>query len=509
MKRSRATIKGHGDYKLKANSLLMGKIPSFASGQAPVRIRHKEYIGQVYQDAYGNFLNNQIYINPGNPVMCPWLSTIALQFDSYKFEGLVFYYKSFTSETTTAASGSSPALGEVVFSTDYNVTDQPFSTKVQALNMEFAEGCKASRDMIHGIECAPRHLVGDGKKYVTNIPTPGGITSTGKGDDPAKYFHAAFQYITQSAASLSAQTTGPLRDWACGELYCSYDVILEKAAPVPQSLQIQLANHSYGREIVAAGYPLTLLGTGTGNFGTLGSVTGTDPNTGIYTGSVGNDAYAVTWTGGATPVNSGVRKTPQSNFVLDFTNIDLTMPTNYIPAGAGWGTTQKTVGFDFQFPTSIQQGRFQIELVLCSTVTFTVPTPSTTNSATGIILPTPATPGAACGRNYGWIQRTAQNEIVGNDISLPTGGGVYNSNPVTIMNGVLTYSMYPVPTSTILANGSLYISFYVDIVSPGAVVSFSSGAYGAVVNTNLQWFASAAQEKFTNIRVRQINSING
>lgn len=335
-----ASIRGHGDYTLKQNSLLKGSVPSFGKEQAPVRITHKEYVGNVYCSTDGSIINQPYYINPGNQTLFPWLSLIAAQFDAYKFHGMVMYFKSFTTDTAVSATVSTGQIAEVIFSTDYNVSNAPFAYKQQALNMEFSESCRASKDMIHGIECSVAANVGDGQHYITLLPSPVGLKVN---DDPAKFFHATFQAMTASGPVITPGTFVPARQYPAGEFWMAYDVSLYKAAPQPYLLNTQLV----ARAFTITATNLLPFGASCGNNNTVVSAIG------AYTGST-----------------AAAGNLPSGNFLLDFmTNVqqggtggDLNQAASNIVFPNAL-TSTGTQGVAFQFPTWITSGLFKVTIM--------------------------------------------------------------------------------------------------------------------------------------------------
>jgi len=150
-------IKGFGAYKVGGNSLMSGGLSPPAvinsMNNGNVIIRHREYIGDVIASA--PFANTAFPLNPGMGETFPWLSQIATSFEKYRWRGMIFEFKSMSSDAVLSTSTSS-ALGTVIMSTLYNPYDDPFTSKIQMENYEFANSCKPSCSMIHPIECARR-----------------------------------------------------------------------------------------------------------------------------------------------------------------------------------------------------------------------------------------------------------------------------------------------------------------------------------------------------------------
>jgi len=79
-------ITGWGDYTVSDNSLLFPDraVPSF--GEDTIRVKKKEYICDI--DGTSAFSNNFFAVNPGLNDTFPWLSSIANNYEQYRFNGL-------------------------------------------------------------------------------------------------------------------------------------------------------------------------------------------------------------------------------------------------------------------------------------------------------------------------------------------------------------------------------------------------------------------------------------
>lgn len=208
---------GHGDYVIGRNSLMESygmplagpPVPKFSGGKRGVRVIEREYIGDVMSGALVGastvFTNKSYRLNPTDSSTFPWLSQIAPNFDQWEPNGIVFEYRTTSSEFN----GSTQALGVVILATDYDVTDATYTSKAEAENSDYAMSVKAADNAIHGIECDKRER-----------PTP--ILFTGEpvssGD---RRFHdlGNFQVATQGM-SVAGVTLG--------ELWVSYDITFYK-----------------------------------------------------------------------------------------------------------------------------------------------------------------------------------------------------------------------------------------------------------------------------------------
>jgi hypothetical protein len=197
-------ITGSGDYKITANSLLgLGPVPSF--GVDAVRIRHREYLGDVESSL--DFAYATYAINPGNSLCFPWLSTIASNYEQYHFNGLVFKY---VSTSAVALNSVNTALGKVAMATDYDSVDPDFHDVRSMLATQFANYGKPAEDLLHAIECAPGSTPTE-LYYVRTGDVPAGA-------DIRLYDLGRMQFATEGMQAVSD----------IGGLWVTYDVTFVK-----------------------------------------------------------------------------------------------------------------------------------------------------------------------------------------------------------------------------------------------------------------------------------------
>lgn len=212
---------GRGDYSLKSNSLVdaggvaRDDLQITPAGPREVRIVYREYIGDIVSDISGGFKYSSYLINPGNPLLFPWLSSIAQSFEQWTPNGIMFEFKSTSSEYV-----SSQALGSVIMATDYDTYDGNFNNKVEMLNSAYANEAKPSQHILHGIECDPRDTP-NMIMYVDHGSVP-------QGGDERDYYLGRFQIATQG---------GPASAVTLGSLYIHYDITFRKEV-VPRSLAV-------------------------------------------------------------------------------------------------------------------------------------------------------------------------------------------------------------------------------------------------------------------------------
>jgi len=207
-------IFGSGDYItsngiIASNNLVMpDQAPTFGSGAGEVNIAHREYLFDVFSSGTsGAFQVLPLSINPGLSATFPWISrVVGATFQQYRINGMVFEFRSTSSELSTATN-----LGYVVMATDYDSADASFTSKAQMENTQFGVSCKPSKNMLHAIECA-RSQTAVSELYVRGGTVPAG-------SDSRLYDLGRFYIATGGVVA----TNVPL-----GELWVSYDITLFK-----------------------------------------------------------------------------------------------------------------------------------------------------------------------------------------------------------------------------------------------------------------------------------------
>lgn len=205
---------GLGDYTLKSNSLVPGggstssDIQIVPSGNRETRIIYREYLGDVYTHptVAGAFNIAAYSINPGLLSTFPWFAPIAQQFEQWTPNGVVFEFRSTSSEYV-----ATQALGSVIMCTEYDSLDAAYSNKQEMLNAAYSNEAKPSERIVHGVECDPR----DNPNrifYVRSgaVPTGGSIRD---------YDLGTFYVATQGGAAANLNL---------GSLYIHYDITLRK-----------------------------------------------------------------------------------------------------------------------------------------------------------------------------------------------------------------------------------------------------------------------------------------
>lgn len=200
------TLFGRGAYKLNRNSLVMGNNGPPVFGDGSITLTHREFITDITGSTA--FSNYAFRINPGSSITFPWLSTIALNFQSYEFLGLIFEYKA---TSATAVNSTNTALGTVVMATNYDADAPAFLSKQQMEAYEFATSTAPMANAIHPVECSPVNM----PLKTLYIQSPNQTTSDRRFMDLGEFNIAT--------AGMQAAST-------IGELWVSYHVKLSKPA---------------------------------------------------------------------------------------------------------------------------------------------------------------------------------------------------------------------------------------------------------------------------------------
>jgi len=202
-----------GDSEIKHNTILRpthdDNIPHFGMIKGGVRIQHREYIKDIYSsNVAGEFKNEVFRVNPALKETFPWLSALATNFERYRFTGLVFEFKSGSSD---ALNSINTALGYVVCASQYNSLADSFVNKQQMENTQYCVSVKPSNSVIHPIECDPQ--LQTSPVLYTRLASTGDIS---KGD------LRLYDWCQEEIATVGMQGTNV----NLGELWVSYDVIL-------------------------------------------------------------------------------------------------------------------------------------------------------------------------------------------------------------------------------------------------------------------------------------------
>lgn len=202
-------ISGYGAYHASGLELALGTDPpSVRNTNSGFIISHREYICDV--PASQTFTIGGFSINPGIGISFPWLFQLAQNFEEWVPRGMIFEFKSLSSDAVVATNANA-SLGSVIMATEYNPANPAFGSKQQMENYEWATSCKPSHNMLHTIE-TKKGQNPLGVYYTRNAPVP-------TGQDP-RFFDLGTFYI----ATQGMQSSGN----SIGELWCTYEIEFRK-----------------------------------------------------------------------------------------------------------------------------------------------------------------------------------------------------------------------------------------------------------------------------------------
>jgi len=224
-----------------------GKAKIERSNNEEIVISHREYLGDIAGSI--NFATTSYQINPGQPISFPWLSNIAAQYESYRFEKLEYFFE--TQAATTAT-------GTIVLAVDYDSNDATPLNKQQA--MAYANSVRSPP----WSSCCHSSSKLDLNKQKSYYVAKGSLAS----NQDINLYATGYIYICVQG---QAGTT------AIGELYVDYRVRL---------MTPQLANPAIGLSFYSAF-------SGTSNAAPFATKTGNVPAT---VSSSGTTTSISTWT---------------------------------------------------------------------------------------------------------------------------------------------------------------------------------------------------------------------
>jgi len=264
-------IFGLGAYRLSQNSLMKtgSQVPFMHSSNQNVTIRHREYITDV-SSSTSAFAGTTYEINPGVTATFPWLATMAANFEEYKWKGLVFEYKTTSSD---ALNSTNTALGYVGMAAQYRASafgNSIFSTKAQFLNEFWSTECKPSQNCILPIECSPKE-------------NPLSVLYVRTGGVPYPEDKKTYDLCQVTVAVGASQAVNVI-----GELWASYEVELYK----PRISNIGKSLHLYS----TAGITTTaIFGTNAGGVDSIGMTVSSTTGVITWPFSASPGHYLVAW----------------------------------------------------------------------------------------------------------------------------------------------------------------------------------------------------------------------
>jgi hypothetical protein len=218
----RRNYRGRGDYGGNAggNQIMGGSVDTPITVNASddlsgdIYISHREFLQNVTATGgAGNtspFANLTFALNPGLEQTFPWLSQIAQNFTLYELEGCIFEFRPTSGELGAVGSN---ALGKVVMATQYDPDAIPFTSTIQMENYDYANACKPSEHMLHGVETEPTQRATK-MMYVRTGPSQ---------KDKVFTDYGLFQIATEGLPITNGNTS------TIGELWVTYRVKLSRA----------------------------------------------------------------------------------------------------------------------------------------------------------------------------------------------------------------------------------------------------------------------------------------
>lgn len=100
-------------------------------GRMIFTVTHKEFITTV-STSVAWAVSLRYRLNPGSSAAFPWLSGVAVNFETYKFRKLVFHYVTRASSTT---------IGSLLFAPDYDAEDAQYTSETQMANNTNSREC--------------------------------------------------------------------------------------------------------------------------------------------------------------------------------------------------------------------------------------------------------------------------------------------------------------------------------------------------------------------------------
>lgn len=183
--------------------------PKMSMSKNGMVVSHREYIQDISSSV--PFIGENFPLNPGMKQTFPWLSQIADNFEEWIPEGIIFEYKTTSSNTVVNTTNSNPGLGTVIIATQYNSLNNDFGNKQQMENYENAVSVDPSRSVVHGIECAKNQTPLQPMYVRTGAVAPTATTS----NDLRFYDHGKM-----TIATVGQQTN----NFVIGELWVSYRI---------------------------------------------------------------------------------------------------------------------------------------------------------------------------------------------------------------------------------------------------------------------------------------------
>lgn len=196
------------------------KVESLPTKPGSIRVRHREYIGDVLGTT--DYAQSSYPINPGLLQTFPWLAQMAALYESYLFNSLEFEFES---------TQSTASLGSVILAVDFDASDTPPGSKQQILAYEGAVRTAPWSSCTY--RCSKQNL----RKFgVQRFIRHGNLS-------------ANQDIKTYDVGNLFVATKGNSNNSTNGELYVTYDVTLEtpqQSTDLIRSFSSRLVNSGVG-----------------------------------------------------------------------------------------------------------------------------------------------------------------------------------------------------------------------------------------------------------------------
>lgn len=207
---------GLGDYTVHQNSLITPGSAPFGVGQGLITrppkhgtvLTRAEFIGDIktHPTHVGMFHVQKFRINPASKTTFPWLSNLAVNWDKWRANGIIFEF-----QTCTSAYATNTGLGNIYTACDYDVLDNMYTDKAEMVNSAYATQSILNNNVWAGIECAPETL--QNRVFYTlpdGAPMPAG-------DSARSYDLGNFMVATSDSPLPPGTTVGSL--WVHYEFY--------------------------------------------------------------------------------------------------------------------------------------------------------------------------------------------------------------------------------------------------------------------------------------------------
>jgi len=214
-------------------------------------VSEEEYIADVVLTSSG-FTNLQYAVNPGNATTFPWLSTIAANFNKYRFTKLLFKYRPIVSGYATAGQ-----TGDIILSFNPDASDPAPVAQAQVYDLQMRDNDEP---------CVP---------FVLNKLSIAEINKQDSYYVRVGAAPASTDIKTYDVGNLNVSTTGTASSGTCGKLFVEYTCMLHSPVLIQpatggvlhfSSLTATSANNFAGAVLQTGGTPaLAGISLATGN----------------------------------------------------------------------------------------------------------------------------------------------------------------------------------------------------------------------------------------------------